>query len=322
MAYTADAAFTLLRAAHGRDRLAHAYLITGPIGSGKRQLAGRIASMILGDEGDPWGNPDVHVIEPESKSRRILTEQIRELEHALQLRSFFGKAKIGIIFDADRLQPNAANAFLKTLEEPPGRTQLLLLSPQPDQLLETIISRCHEVPLRPTEPPVLTDLQERLIGVLRSFAGRSGAEIVGAFTLAREFQQCLGAARATIQEQADADFKREELHYKQTSDSRAWLDDREDYYKALVEARYQAERAALVETLEQWWADILRQQFGATGLDFPQHGADTAALAGQLTTPQLLRKSAALESLRENLSRSGVQEQLAIECAFLKAFAA
>jgi len=322
MAYTADEAFALLRSAHGRDRLAHAYLITGPIGSGKRALAGRIARLLIGDDGDPWGNPDVHVIEPESKSRRILTEQIRELEGALQLRSFFGRAKIGIIFDAERLQPNAANAFLKTLEEPPGRTQLLLVSPQPEQLLETIISRCHEVPLRPTEIRPLSALQERLIEVLRGFSGRPGAEIVGAFTLAREFQQCLGTARATIQEQADADFKREEIHYKQTSDSRAWLDDRENYYKALVEARYQGERAALVETLEQWWADILRQQVGASGLDFPQHGGDTAALAAQLTTPQLLRKSAALEQLRENLGRSGVQEQLAIECAFLRAFAA
>jgi len=320
MAFTADAALDLLRSAHAKDRLAHAYLISGPIGSGKRRLAGQLAGLVVGDAGDPLQNPDVHAIEPESKSRRILTEQIRELEHALQMRSFFGARKVGIIFDADRLQPNAANAFLKTLEEPPGQSHLLLVSAQPDQLLDTIASRCLEVPLRATAPPELTALQQRLLATLRGVS--TGAEIAGAFRLAREFQECLAAAKDAIQERADADFKSEELHYKQTSDSRAWLDEREEYFKAVVEARYQAERAALVETLEQWWADVLRQQHGAAALDFPEFAADTAALAGQLSTAHLLRRNAALEQLRENLSRIGVQEQLAIECAFLKAFAA
>ncbi len=322
MAFTAEDALHLLRSAHAKDRLAHAYLISGPIGSGKRRLAGQLAGLVVGDASAPLQNPDVHTIEPESKSRRILTEQIRELEHALQMRSFFGGRKVGIVFDADRLQANAANAFLKTLEEPPGHSHLLLVSAQPDQLLDTIASRCLEVPLRATAPRELSALQQRLLAGLRSVAVRTGAEIAGAFSLAREFQQCLAAAREAIQERADADLKADELHYKQTSDARAWLDEREEYFKAVVEARYQAERAALVETLEQWWADVLRQQHGAAALDFPEFAADTAALAGQLSTAQLLRRNAALEQLRENLGRSGVQEQLAIECAFLEAFAA
>ena len=322
MAFTAEEALALLRNAHARDRLAHAYLITGPIGSGKRQLASQLAGVLVGEPTDPLQHSDVHVIEPESKSRRILTEQIRELEHALHMRSFFGGRKVGIVFDADRLQPNAANAFLKTLEEPPGQSHLLLISAQPDQLLDTIASRCLEVALRPTEQRQLSPLQQRLIALLRDFATRPGAQVAGAFTLAREFQQCLAAAKEAIQEKTEADFKAEELHYKQTSDSRAWLDDREEYFKALSEARYQGERAALIETLEQWWADVLRQQHGAAALDFPEFATDTAALASQLTTPQLLRKNAALEQLRENLGRPGVQEALAIECAFLAAFAA
>ncbi len=321
MAFTADEALALLRNAHDRDRLAHAYLITGPIGSGKRQLASQIAGILVG-AAEPLHNSDVHVIEPESKSRRILIEQIRELEHALHMRSFFGGRKVGIIFDADRLQPQAANAFLKTLEEPPGQSHLILVSALSDQLLDTIASRCLEVPLRPSEQRQLSPLQQRLIAMLRESGARPGAEIAGAFSLAREFQQCLASAKEAIQEKSDAEFKADEFHYKQTSDSRVWLDDREEYFKALTEARYQGERAALIETLEQWWADVLRQQHGAGALDFPEFAADTAALAGQLSTPQLLRKNAALEQLRENLGRPGVQEQLAIECAFLKAFAA
>jgi DNA polymerase-3 subunit delta' len=322
MAFTADEAFLLLRNAHARDRLAHAYLLTGPIGSGKRRLAGELAGLIIGEAGDPLQNPDVHSIEPESKSRRILIEQIRELEHALHMRSFFGRRKVGLIFDADRLQPQAANAFLKTLEEPPGQSHLILISAQPDQLLETIASRCLEVSLRATEQRQISALQQRLLVALQRSGGRGGGGIADAFNLARELQQCLSAAKEAIQEKAEADFKAEEFHYKQTSDARVWLDEREEYFKALVEARYQGERAALIETLELWWADALRQQQGAAALDLPEFAADTAALAGQFSTPQLLRKNAALEQLRDNLGRPGVQEQLAIECAFLKAFAA
>jgi DNA polymerase-3 subunit delta' len=322
MAFTADEAFTLLHRAHARDRLAHAYLLAGPLGSGKRALAIRLAGLLVGDTAEPLQHSDVHIVEPESKSRRILIEQIRELEHALHLRSFFGGRKVGLIFDADRLQPQAANAFLKTLEEPPGQSHLLLVSSQPDQLLDTIASRCLEVPLRPTERAARSALQQQLLEALRAFATQPGGEIAHAFGLARQFQQCLSTAKEAIQTDADATFKREEIHYKQTSDARAWLDDREDYFKALIEARYQAERAALIETLEQWWADVLRQQHGAAALDFPEFSADTATLAGQLSTPQLLRKNAALGQLRDHLGRPGVQEQLAIECAFLKAFAA
>lgn len=319
MAFTADEALSLLRKAHTQRRLAHAYLITGPVNSGKRQLAGELASLILGG-GDPWESPDVHTAEPESKSRRILIEQIRELERELQMRSFFGGHKVGVIFEADRLQPNAANAFLKTLEEPPGHSHLLLLSAHPDQLLDTILSRCLEIPLRPTGQNTPSLLQQRLLASLQTFATHNRSDVAAAFSLAREFQECLTSAKEGIQLRIDGDFKRDEQHYKQTSDARAWLDDRENYYKALAEARYQGERAALVETLEQWWADVLRQQHCAPSLDHPAFAADTAVLADRIPTRQLLHRTAALAELRENLNRAGIQEQLAIECAFLKAF--
>jgi DNA polymerase-3 subunit delta' len=326
MPFTADEAFTLLQAAHAQDRLAHAYLLTGPVGSGKRALANRLCGLLLGNEITDLQNPDVHVVEPESKSRRILIDQMRELERNLQMRSFFGRHKIGVIVDADRLQPNAANAFLKTLEEPPGHSSLLLLSSLPDQLLETILSRCLEIPLRLIEARATTPLQEKLLDALHAHSAREKPGLVEAFQLVREFQVLLSEARETIQGEAEAALKGEEQHYKQASDAGKWLEDREDYYKALVESRYVAARHSLLETLENWWADALRQQAppettnAAATLDYPAFAGDTATLAGRHSTSALLRKADAFETLRQHLSNPGVQEQLAIECAFLRAF--
>lgn len=323
MPFTDDEALLLLQRAQKQDRLAHAYLLTGAAGSGKRALANRICGLLLGHEITDFQHPDVHVIEPESKSRRILIEQTRELERNLQMRSSQGGRKIGVVVDADRLNMNAANSFLKTLEEPPAQSHLLLLSSQPEQMLETILSRCLEIPLRSLSAPIASPLQTRLLTVLQNHARRNTPGLVQAFSLVREFQSLLAEAKEVIQKNADAALKAEEQHYKQTSDASKWLEDREDYYKALVEARYVGIRQSLLEALEQWWADALRQQAGTpVPLDHPDFAPDTAALAERYSTTALLRKTAALEKLREHLGNPGVREDLAVECAFLNAFAA
>src|ERR1700736_3083733 len=118
MAFTRDSALEFLLRAEGQNRLAHAYLISGPIGSGKRSLAAEITSAVNGTKAsDVFSTAarEVFVAEPESKSRRIVVEQIRNLEHSLQMQAPPGRRKVAIISEADRLQPQAANAFLKTL---------------------------------------------------------------------------------------------------------------------------------------------------------------------------------------------------------------
>jgi len=324
MPFTSDEAYALFERASANDRVAHAYLLTGPAGSGKRELAGRICSLLLGQSaGDPWKHPDVHRIEPESKSRRILIDQIRELERNLHMRSLLGGPKVGVIVDADRLQPNAANAFLKTLEEPPARSHLLLLSSLPDQLLETILSRCLEAPLRRVKALEPDPIQQRLLASLQAATLRDASGLVHAFALVREFQMLLAEAREGIQGEAEGALKVEEQHYKQTTEAGKWLEDREDYYKALIESRYVAARNSLLDVLEQWHADALRQQAGGSlALDHPACAAETARLAARESAPALLRKAAAFGALREQLGNPGIQEQLAIECAFLAAFAA
>lgn len=322
MAFTSDEAFSLLQNAQANKRLAHAYLLSGPEGSGTRALAERLIGMIIGGKADAMKHPDVHIAEPESKSRKIVIEQIREMEKQLQMRSMFGGQKVGVIFDADRLQEQAANAFLKTLEEPPRNSHLILVTSLPDQLLETILSRCIEVQLRPTARREPTERQRRMLETLRSFAKIPRPDFGQTFCLVRDFQSLLAEAKGEIADANEAAMKAEEKHYKQASDvTHQWLENREDYFKALTEARYRSERTALIETIEQWWADVLRQQHSAAHLDHPDFSNDTAALASRMPTPQVLRRADAIAGLRENFTRN-VNEPLAIEVAFLEAFAA
>ncbi len=146
MAYTAEKAFHLMESAHQRGRLAHAFLITGEAGSGKSQLAAKVISLVnppedTGGENlfgeaeavqekslDELEGDLVRVIRPQSKSRRIRVDDMRVLEKSFHVASAPGKWKVGVVLHADRMNESAENAFLKTLEEPPEDSLLLLLS--------------------------------------------------------------------------------------------------------------------------------------------------------------------------------------------------
>ena len=322
MAFSAEQALTLLRKAQANDRLAHAYLITGPVGSGTREVASGLTGILVGESADPLNHPDVHIAEPESKSRRITIDQVRELERSLQMRSLRGGRKVVLIFDADRLVEGAANAFLKTLEEPPRNSHILLVSNFPELLIETILSRCIEIPLAPGARRELTERQRRLADLLRRFFTIPRPEMPQVFGLVREVQTLMTEVKQATAGETEAAFKTEAKRYREASGVNAdWLDDREDYHKALAEARYRNERGVLVDTLESWWADVLRQQQRASHLDLPDFSADTAALADRLAISDVIGRAAAIGGLRENFGRN-VQEQLAVEVAFMDAFAA
>ena len=114
MALLKENALERLKAAWNAGRLAHAYLFAGPDGSGKEWLAAQMAGVVLGVTAEEsLAHPDYHSVAPESKSRRIVIEQMRAMEQSLQMKPMRGSTKVAVIHDADRLQPQAANASLK-----------------------------------------------------------------------------------------------------------------------------------------------------------------------------------------------------------------
>jgi DNA polymerase-3 subunit delta' len=321
MALTPKAAIGFLRRAHENKRLAHAYLISGPAGSGKREVAAALASVVNGtDVDDVFSNKarEIFVAEPESKSRRILIEQIRELEHGLQLRGAEGRQKVAIVAEADRLQPQAANAFLKTLEEPPGNSLLLLLSALPEALPDTIVSRCISIALAANGQGAELPERSELVDLLRSAAREKNWGVQQAYRLNQGTQSLLGGVRERIKTENEEALENEEARYRNSTDG-AWLEDREDYYKALTESRYIQRRAELIEVLLEFWSDVLRAGTTVSRRDLPAAKKETATLAERFTPPEVLRRIQRLEELRDNLGRN-IQEALAFEVAFLEVF--
>jgi DNA polymerase III subunit delta' len=157
-----QAEMATLAAAHQAGRLPHALLIHEAPGSGGDWLAQWTARLVLCQSatGAPCGacpschraanahHPDLLLVQPIEDSRQIRIEQVRELSQELSLTAHQGAYKVAIITPADTLNRFAANALLKTLEEPPARTLLMLVVTQPSRLPATILSRCQRVRLR------------------------------------------------------------------------------------------------------------------------------------------------------------------------------
>jgi DNA polymerase-3 subunit delta' len=153
----------ILHAALAGERLHHAYLFVGPEGVGKRTIAVAYAKALhclqqINDFCDQCANcarisdgnhPDVRILEPLAEKKEISIQQIRELERDLNFRSFTGKRKIAIVDPATLMNSSAQNALLKTLEEPPQETLIILIAANAGALLPTLRSRCLRLSFAP-----------------------------------------------------------------------------------------------------------------------------------------------------------------------------
>jgi DNA polymerase-3 subunit delta' len=166
-----ERACSFLKAVRARDKMPHAYLFTGIPGVGKKSTAQALAMALNCSsqrDGDACGKcpscrriltanaPDFHVIVPERG--RIGIDRIRELNHELIFASLTAKYRIFVICHAENMTPEAANAFLKSLEEPSLGTIFVLTASEPLDLLPTIVSRCQRVSFRPLPPKVVSRL--------------------------------------------------------------------------------------------------------------------------------------------------------------------
>lgn len=159
-----------MRAAHKGGRLPHALLLHEAPGAGGEWLAAWLAQLVLCERPAeaPCGrctscrrvsalqHPDLTWVRPLEDSKQLRIEQVRELAGELALTSHGGGYKVGVLSPADALNSYAANALLKTLEEPPARTLLVLVASQPSRLPATILSRCQRLKVRaPTRSEAL-----------------------------------------------------------------------------------------------------------------------------------------------------------------------
>ena len=175
-----ERALATLRRALDRGRLAHALIFAGPAGIGKRATARALATALFckSEPGlgcgacddchllETGGHPDLFVEDLErareerATASKLSIDQMRRVRAQLAMRGVRSDKKVGIVDQAELLTTDAQNALLKTLEEPPGETTLILIATNPDALLSTIRSRCQCIRFAPLEPTLIRELLE------------------------------------------------------------------------------------------------------------------------------------------------------------------
>jgi DNA polymerase III subunit delta' len=279
-----ERAVALLRAGLRTDNISHAYLFTGPAGLGKRTLALAFAMTLNCEAHPPAGqkypdvpcgicaacsrflrgaHPDLTEINLQSQAqtlgesggkgkggppKELRIDAIREMQATVGLSPYSGRWKVYIIGDAERMNEEASNCLLKTLEEPPGHTIIILLAPDEVALLPTISSRCFTVPLR--EMP-RRQVAQALQTLWEEDSER--AELGAALSGGR-----LGYAVSLLSDRDGLERRRKALQELSVL-SAAHVNDRinsaAQYAKTFTDSR--SEVYELLQHWEGWWRDVI-----------------------------------------------------------------
>jgi len=303
--------FEMVKRAITSGRPAHGYVIVGPVRGVGMDLSVRILQLLFcSEEKKPCGvceacrrvaeriEPDVHWIFPEKKSRVISAEQIREqLIHEVTQTSMSGGWKAGVLVGADRLNEASANAFLKTLEEPPERTLFLLLSDAPQQLLPTIVSRCQRIDLN-AHRELSEPWKSRVVETLSSPLWNRPLERLA-------MSNVLLSVLVDIKEKAEQVVREE-------SNAAAKVDEEDDVFDAKVSARYREFRNDFLVTLLRWFRDLA--VLNARGDESLVHNRAKIDVlkerAARLTLAQVFYNINAVEELARQMERNLSEETL------------
>lgn len=327
----------LLQRSLERGRLAHAYLFNGGQLSELEAVARTLAKTLNCRNPfreDPAGppldscdacpscrkidgenHPDVYWIRPESKSRVITIDQMRDLMQTINLKPAEAKYKVATIVAADRLNVQSANAFLKTLEEPPSDSILILLSAEPQRLLETILSRCLRLNFA-GETSARRD--PAFLAWLTSFSELAGAEQKSLLSRYRLLSVLMARLAALKEDITESLTQRSPLERYDDADPKLrekW----EEELSAAIEAEYRRQRTDLLAGLQWWFRDVWlqAQQLGSELFSFPQLATATGAVARRISPSQAIENLQLLERA-QRLLFSNVQEALALEVGLLK----
>jgi DNA polymerase III subunit delta' len=320
----------------GSGQVAHAWLLVGPSGVGKELCATGLAQALVCEDQpmkgcgacaacrrvDHGNHPDVTFVRTEDElvrrgvlgrsdldhvpSRDLKVEQVRGLQERLAYRPLEAKWKVAILTPADALNHQAQNALLKTLEEPPRDTVLVLVTSAPDRLLPTIRSRCARVQFAPLPQAVIADR-------LAKDKKLSPAE---AQVLARMAQGSLARAFAL---DAGTGKKRKETIEQfcalDPRDARGWL----QLAEALAEDRPTAEAA--LEVLNVWLHDVAVARAGGTDLVNADLEALAVAQAAKVSPATLARSGRLVDEARNAISARNGGIRVQLERMFIEMFA-
>jgi len=324
----------LLQRSLARGRLGHAYLFTGHRLEELELLARTLAKTLNCQKPIKTGgaatdccdeclscrkidhetHTDIHWARPESRSRVVTVEQMRDLMREIQLKPAEAEYKVAIIAAADRLNPQAANAFLKTLEEPPAQSVLILLSTEPQRILETILSRCLRLNFSTESNYQPDEAQSEWLAQFGALAAGEQKSLLGRYRLLDVLLKKLGEIRTRVDEALTARSPLQRYDDVEKDLRERW----EDELTAAIEAEYRRQRADLLLLVQWWLRDVWLRTLAVGGelLNFPKM-AGAEAIAKKISPRQALENLQTLEQT-QRLLYTNVQEALALEVGLLK----
>jgi DNA polymerase-3 subunit delta' len=328
----------ILQRSLDRNRLAHGYLFSGNSQEELEAVARTLAKVLNCQNPkrsssnapieccdkcdscvriDSFNHPDVLWVRPEMKSRVIGIEQIRDLIQTTNLKPTVAEYKVGIIVCADRLNTQAANAFLKTLEEPPPKSILILLTTDVQRILETIISRCLRLNFA-GEGAHFSPRHKEWVNTFSNVAAQSDRGLLPRYRLLGLLLKELGTEREEIETTLS---ERSPLEKYNDIDS----DLRDKFEKELtaaVEAEYRRQRADLLGALQWWlrdvWLQTVSQSAATNYFGFPDLVPSSQSIAKRISPTDARENLEVLDDLQRKLSNTNVQEALALEVGLLK----